>query len=285
MMSSQLFTQLLSAAALLAPGEISTTRNDYNYTSASAADVAVFARSDAEFARAKILIVRGSASPELIEFSDERYSDSDPQISPDGRTLWFVSDRPIEGEQPHGGLNVWRSDLLEGRWAAPRPISKANSAGVELGPEVHGDQLTFNSTRRGGAGGLDIWSMPLAGDEPPQPFSAPINSKANEGDFTLSKDGRVALFWSDRPGGAGGGDIWLSVKQDDTWSNPVNLGRAVNGPGFEFTPSLSPDERTLYFASAPAGGASGLADIYSIRVSDVPLLARALRDVAAPAEN
>lgn len=175
-------------------------------------------------------------------------------------------------------MNIWRSDLVEDRWTAPGPISKANSAGVELGPEVHGDQLTFNSTRSGGAGGLDIWSMPLAGDAPPQPLPSPINSKANEGDFTLSRNGRVALFWSDRLGGAGGGDIWLSVKRGDTWSEPVNLGDRVNSPGFDFTPSLSADERTLYFASVRASGAPGLADLYSIRVSDVPPLALALSE-------
>jgi hypothetical protein len=276
MTHSLLFAQLISAAALLAPGEISTNRNEYNYTSVPASGVAVFARSDAKFAAAKILIVKGKAPPELIEFSDPRYSDSDPQISPDGRTLWFVSDRPVDGERARSGLNIWRSDLVEGRWAAPRPITLANSVGVELGPEVHSGNLTFNSIRPGGAGGLDIWSMPLAGDVSPQPLPAPINSKANEGDFTLSKNGRVALFWSDRGGGAGGGDIWLSVKRADGWGDPVNLGPAVNGPGFDFTPSLSADEQTLYFASVRASGAPGMADVYSVRVADVPVLARAL---------
>ncbi|HEX2560284.1 hypothetical protein, partial [Phenylobacterium sp.] len=155
--------QIFAAAALaiqLAPGEVSSPRNDYNYTVASSGELAVFARSDAEFARAKVLVRRKGAEPELIGFSDTRYSDSDPQISADGRTLWFVSDRPT-GERPGGDLNIWRSHVADGRWTAPEPISRANSPGVELGPEVHDGRLTFNSTRKGGPGGLDIWSMPL----------------------------------------------------------------------------------------------------------------------------
>ncbi|HEY8617119.1 hypothetical protein [Phenylobacterium sp.] len=278
MSSTLLLAQLASAAVLMAPGEISTPRNDYNYTSTRSGDVAVFARSDADFARAKILVRRGQAAPELIGFSDPRHSDSDPQLTPDGRTLWFVSDRPAPGGGPRPGLDIWRAERSADGWAAPQPVARANSPGVELGPEVHAGVLTFNSSRRGGPGGLDIWSMPLEGEAAPTPLPAPINSRFNEGDFTLSPDGRVALFWSDRPGGAGGGDIWLSVRAGEGWGDPVNLGPAVNGPGLDFTPSFSADAKTLYFASMRGEGPAALADLYSVRVADVPALAEALTD-------
>lgn len=277
----QTFLVLLgqAAAAMIGAGEVSTPRNEYNYTQTADGELAVFARSEAEFARAKILVRKGRAAPELIAFSDPRYSDSDPQISGDGRELWFVSDRPLEGAgAPRPDLNVWRVRRAGEGWSAPEPVAQANSAGVELGPEVHAGVLTFNSTRRGGPGGLDIWSAPLAGGSAPTPLPEPVNSRFNEGDFTLSPDGRVALFWSDRPGGHGGGDIWMSVRTGEGWEEAVNLGPVVNSKGFDFTPSFSADGRTLFFASTREGA---MADIYAAPVSAVPVLAAALRQAAA----
>jgi Tol biopolymer transport system component len=155
-----------------------------------------------------------------------------------------------------------------------------NSGGPELGPELHGDTLYFNSARRSGLGGLDIYEarQTPSGFAAPTALPAPLNSASSEGDFTLSANGRVALFWSDRPGGLGEGDIYLSVRQGDGWSTPVNLGAPVNSAAFDFTPSLSRDGRWLYFSSTrKVDGADVRSDIYRLPVSAVPVLKEALR--------
>jgi Tol biopolymer transport system component len=278
MKSALILAAAASAAlpAVVSPGVISTARNEYNYTRTADGRTAVFARSEAEFRGAKIMVVEGGTSPELIGFSDPRYDDTDPQISSDGRELVFVSNRPLPGEPDRRDLNIWRSHKVDGRWRAPEPVAHANSKGYELGPEVHAGVLTFNSTRTGGPGRLDIWRSESKAE--PTPLPAPINTAANEGDFTLSRDGRVALFWSDRPGGSGGGDIWMAVRDGEGWREPVNLGPQVNSDGFDFTPSFSADGRTLYFASTrKPNGEDRMADVYAVPVARVPALAAALK--------
>jgi hypothetical protein len=64
-----------------------------------------------------------------------------------------------------------------------------------------------------------------------------------------SADGSSLYFYSDRPGGQGGYDLWVSHRDGDEWMAPSNLGPAINTPYNEYSPALSPDDSTLVFAS------------------------------------
>jgi OOP family OmpA-OmpF porin len=77
-------------------------------------------------------------------------------------------------------------------------------------------------------------------------------------------DGREVVFASNRSGTLGFQDIWVAAREDPNgpWSEPVNLGTAVNTAGASETrPSLSWDGSTLYFGRAP-GGAAPATDIF-----------------------
>jgi Tol biopolymer transport system component len=71
----------------------------------------------------------------------------------------------------------------------------------------------------------------------------------------ISSDGLYFFFYSNRPGGAGESDIWLSTRatKEDDWSTAVNLGSAINSKEFDGYPSISPDGSTLYFSSNRPG--------------------------------
>ena len=276
-------------AQLLAPGVVSTATSEWNATASGDGRTLVFARSPAaDFENAAIWIARGSGGAwteaARIDFTVPGRTDSDPQISADGRQLLFVTNRPPPesppGAKPERDLDIWSSTLSNGRWSDPRPLPTVNSAGPELGPEIHEDVLFFNSVRRGGQGALHIWSAPVLGARfgDPRPLPAPLNSPASEGDFTLHRNGRLALFWSDRPGGLGQGDIYLSVLGEEGWATPVNLGAPVNSAAFDFTPSFSADGRWLTFASLRprADGSDAGSDLYRVAVGSVPVLRDAL---------
>lgn len=62
----------------------------------------------------------------------------------------------------------------------------------------------------------------------------------------FSRDGTMLSFASDRPGGMGGMDIWISTRDGDSWSRPRNAGADVNGPANEFTPSFDAADNLLY---------------------------------------
>lgn len=234
----------------------------------------VFARSEAGFKRSQVWLQRRSAggawaAAEALPFADPRWRDSDPQLSADGRRLTFISDRPAAGaEAALGQLDLFEAVLDDGgQWSAPRRLAEAwQSPGYELGPERWGDWLYLASYRAGGPGPLSVYRVRAdAPGSTPQPLPAPVNDSGQNSDFTLSPDGRYALWWSSRdtPGGQGG-DLYLAERVGSGFGSALRLPAPVNGPGFEFTPSVSADGQWLYFASTRDGGEAGLSHVYRV---------------------
>ena len=271
------------AALRLAPGTLSTPRNEYNLSEAG--DLRVFARSDADFAKARIWLQRragdGWGAPEEAPLPPGA-SDSDPWLTPDGRWLYFASDRAAPGrDAKRRDLDLWRLPIdAQGAFGEPEHLGESvNSPGMELGPELHDGVLYFNSTRAGGTAPLSIYAAALDADHrpgAPSPLPAPFNAGVQQGDFTLSPGGRFALFWSVREGSAAG-DVYAVRRVGDGWdARAIRLPSPVNSAGFDFTPSFSADGTLLRFASdrAPAGlpetgpGAGGLADLYAVPAAD-----------------
>ncbi|MBW7912328.1 MAG: PD40 domain-containing protein [Taibaiella sp.] len=101
-----------------------------------------------------------------------------------------------------------------------------------------------------------------------QPFGATINTPAYEGMPCLSPDNRDLYFVSDREGGYGGLDIWVSRFEDGLWQLPRNLGPAINTPANETAPFVHIDNKTLYFSSNGHPGMGGADLYYCRRVND-----------------
>lgn len=245
-------------------------------------ELRVFARSAAGFKRSQIFWQRRVdgqwQAPQTLPFADPRWRDSDSHLSGDGTTLTFISDRPLEGEKPLGQLDLYESRWTDGQWSAPQRLAEAvQSLGYELGPERYGKRLYFGSYRKGGPGELAIYqSDRLGGGEHSAPVAlpAPINVGPSNSDFTLSPDGRYALWWSDRSETKArqDGDLFLAERVGAGFGPAIRLPAPVNSPGFEFTPSISSDGQWLIFASTrPGDHAAGLSQLY--RVSWPALLA------------
>ncbi|MPR33501.1 OmpA family protein [Salmonirosea aquatica] len=138
-----------------------------------------------------------------MPFNSDEYSTGHPALSRDGKSLYFVSDRP----GGKGGTDIYVSRLDNGTWSAPVNLgSEINTKGDEMFPFMdENDNLYFASNGRpGGMGGLDIYFAPLAtgGDTPAVVhLDAPINSKTD--DFGLITDGSrsTGYFSSNRLNG------------------------------------------------------------------------------------
>ncbi|MFN3944430.1 MAG: TolB family protein [Allosphingosinicella sp.] len=267
---------LAAAAALAAPdagarllADISSPRNDYNFSPDAALRTAVFARSDAEFANAKIMVTERRngrwTEPRPISFSDDRWADSDPWLTPDGATLYFISTRPTSGrEEGRADYDIWRAHRTSSGWSAPEHLGPSvNSRGQELGPETHGGTLYFSSARRSGAGGLDIYAAPAEGTGfgEARLIDGPFNGPESDSDFTLSPDGATALFWRMVEGK---GLLHISRRGSAGWSTPEPLPPAINHGPFNFTPAFAPGGRSIWYASTreQPGQDAGLADIF-----------------------
>jgi outer membrane protein OmpA-like peptidoglycan-associated protein/tetratricopeptide (TPR) repeat protein len=101
-----------------------------------------------------------------------------------------------------------------------------------------------------------------------QPVGPPLNTPGNEGAQSISADGKLMIFTGcNRRDGFGNCDLYFSRKVDDKWTVPQNMGKPVNSPAKETQPSISPDSKTIYFASTRAGGKGGL-DIWKSTLTD-----------------
>jgi outer membrane protein OmpA-like peptidoglycan-associated protein len=90
------------------------------------------------------------------------------------------------------------------------------------------------------------------------PLGGKVNTNLNEGAQNISQDGQLLIFTGcNYPEGEGSCDLYFSMKTNNGWSEPQNLGQLVNTDFWESSPSLSPDKRDLYFASSMAGGFGG----------------------------
>lgn len=150
--------------------------------------------------------------------------------------------------------------------------SPINTAGNEGALCVSPDGMTIIITccsRPDSYGSCDLYYSRKMGNTWSEPINLGpvINSSAWDSQPSLAADGRTLYFVSARKGGHGGSDIWKSTLQDDeSWSEPINLGDSINTTGEERTPFIHPDGRTLYFSSTGHPGMGG-ADLFVARMN------------------
>ncbi len=137
--------------------------------------------------------------------------DSQPTISSDGKTLYFISDRP----GGLGGYDIYKSERNDfGEWSKAVNLGPPiNSAGNEKSPFIHSDSQTlyFSSDGILGMGGYDIFFSRLGEDgewSKPTNIGYPINSVDDEVGFFVSTDGKFGYFASNKFNGVGGWDLY-----------------------------------------------------------------------------
>ena len=149
--------------------------------------------------------------------------ESQPCLSIDGQTLYFVSDR----KDGYGGMDIWRSTLVEGRWSQPVNMGPGiNTPGDEKSPFISFDNQTlyFSSNGLVGMGGMDLFLCRRTGDttwSEPQNLGYPINTRGDESSLIVSPDGTTAIFSSDKFGGQGQLDLYSFALPETVRPEPV----------------------------------------------------------------
>lgn len=158
-------------------------------------------------------------------------------------------------------------DSSFGPWSAPTSLGTTiNSAFFDSGPGLtpDGKSLYFSSNRPGGSGGpSDLWVSQRANKNgewgAPVNLGPVVNSAGADAVPSFSRDGHWMFFTSDRAGGLGSNDIWVSFRSnpndDFAWQTPVNLGAPINSAFFDAGPALveKGNEDILYFNSDRLG--------------------------------
>lgn len=192
-----------------------------------------------------------------------------PSISLDGKTMIYTvlltdSTRTYRNGEFVKQEDFYISEFKNNVWQKGVSIGKPlNTRGNEGAHKISADGKTIVFTgcdRQGGFGNCDIYFSYKIDDEWTVPENAgrQINTRYSEKQPSLSPDGRFLYFSSNRPGGKGGMDLWLSEKTDDNqWGMPQNLGEVINTSGDELSPFIYLDNETLYFSSDGHPGLGG----------------------------
>jgi len=202
--------------------------------------------------------------PAVNTASDE----TGPGLSVDGHLLFFRSTRPGGAGLGDVFLSKRANPKDDFGWGIPIALGPGvNTAVAEAGAEFlqsaedGAANLYFNRAPAGGTADLYAAAITRDGETrgPAVLISELSDPIATDQGPTLRSDGREVFFFSTRPGGIGGADLWTSTRRSvhDPWTPPVNLGAPVNSTAAEQQPSLSSGGRSLLFASNRTGGLGG----------------------------
>jgi hypothetical protein len=173
--------------------------------------------------------------------------DATPDLSPDGLTVWWVTAGSLGAKD----IFVATRPTRTGTWSAPADVTQVSSAGDEAGPSVVADGLTmFLATDKAGTDDLyvserttttSVWGVPTKITE--------LSTSSGDGEPWVNEARTFIVFSSNRPGGAGGFDLWQARRASpaDPWGAPTRV-TELDTSADETDPWLSPDEHVIYFA-------------------------------------
>lgn len=199
-----------------------------------------------------------------------------PVVAPDESALIYSTKRngvvgnlyDFKGYKP-SDINSVRHK--RNKYSKSRSVGSPNTYGNEhtAGRSENGQYIIYNVNSDEHYNDLYVSEMGRRSYMPPKIFdSEEVNQKSNELGGTLSNDGQVFYFCSDREGGLGGYDIYMVKRLPNMkWSFPKNVGAPINTPGDENYPCLMDEGKTLYYSSNGHPGMGGR-DLFRSRIND-----------------
>lgn len=180
------------------------------------------------------------SQPEIASFSG-KHRDIDPIFSPDGKRLYFTSRRPLQDSLAHqNDSNIWYVEKNNQGYGEP----------IQVGAEINTDENQFyNSTSRkktiffhakNEASSNDIFKATWKdGKYVVERLDSIINGLHSDADPFIAQDENFIIFSSDRPGGLGGTDLYISFAKGISWTIPQNLGAPINSSANDYAPNIN----------------------------------------------
>jgi Tol biopolymer transport system component len=248
---------------LFGPGLVSSDKNELNLAYAPDHTELIF--TERINGRNTLVIVKQRNSiwgeRTIAPFSG-RYSDVDPVFTRDGKRLYFSSSRPISGDGEAKDSDLWYVEKTRDEWGEPQHLSALSAIGKDdYYTSITGDGTLYYSIFEHHDAGGDLYrAVPDSGTySVSELLPDPISTGASEHDPFVAPDESYLVFTSDRPGGLGRGDLYITFgNEDGSWTTPVNMGEEINTEAYEYCPMLSPDGKYLFFTR----NAGGNGDIY-----------------------
>lgn len=197
---------------------------------------------------------RWSAADTILH--DDIYGFNDPFLSPDGNRLYYIANYKEEKDNEKGDIDIWYSERqADGiRWGKP----------VNAGPNINSQKNEYymSFTKSGAmyfstnaysdnSGNFDIYKSEYKRGQfqKAEKLGPGVNTVEYEADVFVAPDESYLVFASNRPGGMGRGDLYISFNKNGKWSKAQNLGEAVNTEGHELCPFVTYDGKYFLYTS------------------------------------
>jgi tetratricopeptide (TPR) repeat protein len=208
---------------------------------------------------------------EPFDAMNTTFYDYGTQITSDGSTIYFSSKRKSNlgkiGSDGQYKSDIYYITKVNGKWSSAIPFKAANSKNNDnfCCISSDGNTLYFSSDRENEL--YDIYYCQRSEDNTwskPVKLASTVNSKDNETYAWLGKNGKTLYFVSDKKGGYGGRDIYMSEKPEyGDWGKAVNMGPAINTRYDEKSPFVTEDGKNIYFSSRGHNTMGGFDVFYS----------------------
>jgi Tol biopolymer transport system component len=244
-----------SSPVIVGRGVISTDAPEFATTVTPDGAEIYFNRASADRSRLTIMTARraadGSWSTPMVAPFSGTHRDVDPFVAPDGRRLYFSSDRPRAG----GGearLTTWYVDRIGDSWSPPvDPGAPLNSTDGDVFVSIARDGLLMFTSSRLGAS--RVFSSRQVDGRWQTPAPITFGSVVEAGNPAIAPSGRFAVLV--RAAAGGSPDLFVSCRTVGGWGEPQVLAN-VNSPFADFAPFIDAREQALYFTSERPGVAA-----------------------------
>lgn len=185
-----------------------------------------------------------------VPFNSENYSTGHPSISPDGKKMYFVSDKP----GGYGETDIYVVDILaNGAFSEPKNLGRGiNTNGKEMFPYITENTLYFSSNRAMGFGGLDVYKADYDNDTFGIVYNLgePINGNRDDFSYIVDSSGKKGYFASNRKGGKGDDDIYSFIATENHNAISGTIKDATSGEVLEGAQVILYNKDKLLLAEA-----------------------------------
>ncbi|MCP4896120.1 MAG: hypothetical protein GY906_04015 [bacterium] len=249
---------------VFAPGLISTEFDEYGCTMSPDGREFYFTRTFVSPRSHTIMVCRktrkGWSAPEIAAFSSIQ-SEAEPIFSPTGDSLFFSR---VSAEEADGDPGIFVLRRTTAGWSKPEYLRPGMFATSSLS-----GTLFFTDVSSGiQEGNIAMVTSYEDGSSESKLLDGTVNSLYQDAHPFVAPDESFVIFDSNRPGGHGSSDLYISFRDSDRqWGEAINLGAPINTPEYDAIPSLSPDGKYLFFYRS--------GDIYWVSTNLLQTLSRA----------
>jgi Tol biopolymer transport system component len=208
-----------------------------------------YAITNKQWGASQILKLNSKGQIDTLYYNINKNWEGEPMFTPNGKRMYFTAIPPPK-KNMDWYANLYFIERTDKGWTIPKEFELNTQTSEWHISFTANNTAYFGSERDGSRLKADIFYTKFDNGKYNKAIKLPstINTEYNDCDPLIAPDESYLIFHSDRPGGYGDHDLYIAFRKDENnWTDPVNMGEKINTSGWEMGPSLSPDGKYLFF--------------------------------------